>query len=273
MAVDERPDMWWRAALDLAQVGVRAIEETLAGGELVVSDKVTHHDLVTEADHRSERAVVAAIAERFPDDAVLGEEFGSRPGTSGRRWVIDPVDGTVNFVHGRADHAVSVGLEYAGEYVAGAICRPAFGDWVAGQRGTGDATTAAWPTVVRGSSRPPALSGATDLGRSLVSFGFPHEPTARARVLEVLRDLTPRIRDFRRIGSAACDLFAVTTGALDATCGFWQHPWDVAGGWAIVRALGGEYRRFETKNGLQVCTAGNPAVVAQLVAAVGASTR
>ncbi|KWX00777.1 Inositol-1-monophosphatase [Carbonactinospora thermoautotrophica] len=240
-------------ALAAVLAGAAAVEEVVRGGPLDVRSKGARHDLVTEADRRSEKAIIDTIRAERPDDAILGEEFGRQEGTSGLLWLVDPVDGTTNFVHGRADYAVSVGVERAGEYVAGAIYRPVFDDWIAVEG-----------EEVAAGNCSPGLSGQDDLAQALISFGFPHRPQIRPRVLALLCDLMPRIRDFRRIGSAACDLFSVATGGLDATVGFAQQPWDVAGGWAIVRALGGVYRRFETAGGIEVCVAGNPAVVEAL---------
>jgi myo-inositol-1(or 4)-monophosphatase len=247
-------------ALRLARTGATAIDEVLAGG-LRIGSKSSRNDLVTNADRAAEKAIVAALRDARPDDAILGEELGEHPGTSGLRWLVDPVDGTTNFVHGRRDFAVSVGVERAGEPVAGAILRPAYGDWVLADGGRAD-----------GSAGTPQLAPTATLTEALVSVGFPHRPELRARVYSLLGWLGPQVRDFRRIGSACCDLFSVATGTLDAYVGVEQAPWDVAAGNAIVRAVGGRCTTVWTAGDLRVFLAGVPAVVeplAQLLSRAG----
>lgn len=240
-------------ALHAARAGARTIAEVLGGGALQVGSKSSRNDLVTNADRAAERSIVDAIRARRPDDAILGEESGEHPGGSGVRWLIDPVDGTTNFVHRRWDYAVSVGAARDGEIVAGAILRPAYGDWVQAE---GPAAS--------GSGGAPAVTGTGALRDALVSVGFPHRQQIRPRVLGLLGGLIPRVRDFRRIGSACCDLLSVATGSLDAFVGVAQQPWDVAAGHAVVGAAGGSCGWVTTAGGLEVFVAGTPAVAAAL---------
>ena len=240
-------------AKQAADAGARAVADVVATGDLEVDTKRDANDLVTAADKAAEAAILAVLAEHRPDDAVLGEETGAHEGTSGWRWLVDPIDGTVNFVHGRRDWAVSVGVEHDGEAVAGAVLRPAHGDWVAGE---GDRSY--------GSAGPPSVSGVADLARALLSVGFPHPRERRALAFKLVEELTPRIRDFRRVGSAACDLVTVATGELDAYLGIGVNPWDVAGGHAVVVAAGGRCGHITTGSGLKVFLAANPALYDRL---------
>ncbi|MFL6073129.1 MAG: inositol monophosphatase family protein [Mycobacteriales bacterium] len=238
-----------------ADAGARAVADVVATGDLQVGTKRDANDLVTAADKAAEVAILEVLAAERPDDAVLGEETGAHDGTSGWRWLVDPIDGTVNFVHGRRDWAVSVGVEHDGAAVAGAVLRPAHGDWVAGEGGE-----------AYGSAGPPAVSGVADLARALLSVGFPHPRDRRALAFTLVQELTPRIRDFRRVGSAACDLVTVATGELDAYLGIGMNPWDISGGHAVVLAAGGRCGYVTTGSGLEVFLAANPALYAELAA-------
>ena len=252
-------------ALHAARAGAAAIRAALRDGALDVGRKSAHNDLVTNADRAAERAVVAAIREHRPQDTILGEESGEHPGEhqggvpdagpdgARIRWLVDPVDGTTNFVHRRWDYAVSVAAERGGRSVAGAILRPAYQDWVLAGGG-----------AARGSAGVPAVAGTERTTDALVSVGFPHRPELRPRVLHLLERLGPHIRDFRRIGSACCDLLSVATGVLDAYIGVEQAPWDVAAGAAIVPAAGGRCGVLRTGRGMSVFLAGTPAVYAGL---------
>ena len=126
-------------ALRAAQAGATAIAAVVASGGVRTDFKSGGHDLVTTADKAAEAAVIEVIRAARPDDAILGEEGGAHPGTSGSRWLVDPLDGTANFVYGRADHAVSVGLETDGVITAGAIIRVSDGRWAAAAGGTASA--------------------------------------------------------------------------------------------------------------------------------------
>ena len=157
-------------AVRAAVRAARAVRETVAGGPLQVDTKLGVHDLVTTADRAAEAAAIAEIRRARPDDAILAEESGEHPGTSGVEWIIDPVDGTGNFVLGRADHAVSVAAYRGAAPLAAVIHRPADGAWAAtGEDG---------PT----GNLPLACTSTDSLRRALVSSGFPARPGATARV-------------------------------------------------------------------------------------------
>ncbi|MGH3327743.1 MAG: inositol monophosphatase family protein [Streptomycetales bacterium] len=249
-------------ALEAAQAGVRAIEGVSRGPGLEIGTKTSLRDLVTTADHAAERAILDMIRAHRPDDAIVAEESGEHPGTSGVRWFVDPVDGTMNYVHGRHDHGVAVGVERAGRVVAGAIVRPAYGDWWAAD---GDEPY--------GSNGTPAVSGEQSLPDALVCIGFPQPPRLRQRFLALVGDLMPHIRDFRRIGCASSDLVSVATGAADAHIAVDVKPWDRVAGEAIVVAAGGRCLDVTTAGGLAVFIAATPVIADALEALLRRSGR
>lgn len=196
--------------------------------ELSVSTKSTATDLVTEVDRRSEAWLLETLYRRRPDDAVLAEESAARPGRSGVRWILDPIDGTVNFVLGLPQYAVSVAVEVDGEVAAGAVCNPVSGElFSACQDG------------------PARLGGATlhgpravALERAVVGTGFSYDAAMRERQMGVAAPLLPRIGDLRRLGSAALDLCFLAAGRLDAYYEAGLHPWDHAAGGLIAERAG-----------------------------------
>jgi myo-inositol-1(or 4)-monophosphatase len=193
-----------------------------------VSSKSTSTDLVTAADRRVERWLADRLAQVRPDDAILGEEGGGRPGSSGVRWVVDPIDGTVNFVLGLPQFAVSVAAEVAGVVVAGAVANPATGELFRATIGGG-----AWLGDAH-------LDGPRDvpLDRAVIGTGFGYESRRRQRQIAVVAELLPRIADIRRLGAASLDLCAVAAGRLDAYFEAGLNPWDYAAG-ALVAAEAG----------------------------------
>lgn len=237
-------------ALVSAQLGADAIRSVLRSGDMDVSTKSNPSDFVTTADHAADGAIVGALTAARPDDAVLSEESSYRPGTSGVTWVIDPLDGTLNFVHRREEYAVSVGAKRGDDYVAGALVRPTSGAWIAA--GDGQA---------RARDGKPAVTGTTELSSVIFSVGLFGDDELRVRMLDVIADVLPQVRDFRRSGSSACDLMAVALGQLDVYVGFGVNDWDVAAGIAVVRAAGGVAEWFETASGLPLIAAGSPAVL------------
>jgi myo-inositol-1(or 4)-monophosphatase len=216
-------------ALRAARAGEAAIAAVVAGGGVRTDFKSGGHDLVTTADKAAEAAIIEVIRSARPDDAILGEEGGAHPGTSGSRWLVDPLDGTANFVYGRADHAVSVGVLTDGVITAGAIIRVSDGRWAAASAGTATAGTIAQPSV---NQHVPAA-------QALVSFGLPYDLGARQRVFGIIGGLIPQIRGVRIAGSAACDFLALAHGECDAFVGCGLAAWDTAAGQAIVAASGG----------------------------------
>ncbi|MBM6403994.1 inositol monophosphatase [Phycicoccus sp. CSK15P-2] len=233
------------AAEELEAVARAVAEEA---GRLVVEErpdalgtsvKSTRTDVVTEMDQRSQELLVARLATLRPDDAVLGEEEGGASGTSGITWVVDPIDGTVNYLYGIPEFSVSVAAvvgdpttEDGWEPVAGAVLNPVRGELFHAHAGGG-----AWCTTATG-TRPVRTSDATDLGLSLVGTGFGYDAGLRERQARLLVDLLPQVRDIRRQGSAALDLCAVACGRLDAYYETGLNAWDRAAGQLVAREAG-----------------------------------
>jgi myo-inositol-1(or 4)-monophosphatase len=211
----------------LAEEAGQLLVDGLAKAELL-GTKSTTTDLVTSMDHASERHVVAGIRAARPDDAIVGEEGTDTPGTTGVRWIIDPLDGTTNYFYGVPAYAVSIGVEVDGEVVAGVVADPSRHETFAAVRG-GGATC---------NGRPIRCTDATTLAHALVGTGFSYEPARRARQGAVVATLLPLARDVRRFGAAALDLCWVGCGRLD---GYYERglaAWDLAAG-ALVAAEAG----------------------------------
>lgn len=241
-------------ALAAAQVGAHAIIRELRGGDLRIETKSHDADFVTAADKAAERAILGLVRSARPRDAVLAEESGVHEGDSGVRWLVDPLDGTLNFVHGRRDYAVSVGVERAGRIVAGAIVRPVDGDWAAAGNGS-----------TSGRHGPPRVSATSELDQALVGIGLPGPYDQRIRVHGLVGELIRSARDYRRSGSSAVELLALASGEQDGYLGFGVNIWDVAAGIALVEAGGGVCEWVTTASGIDVLVAGTPGVIGDLV--------
>jgi myo-inositol-1(or 4)-monophosphatase len=193
-----------------------------------VDTKSSRTDLVTDLDHAAEERIVGRLLDARPQDGVLGEEGGERTGTSGVRWIVDPLDGTTNFVYEYPAYSVAIAAEADGELVAGVVL-----DVVRNQCFTASADGGA--TL---DGRPISVSGATDLDTALLATGFSYDRANRGRQGEVLATVLPAVRDLRRSGSAALDLCSVACGRVD---GFWERglaPWDRAAGGLIAAEAG-----------------------------------
>lgn len=253
-------------ALTAARAGADAISAVLAAGGLNTGYKSGGHDMVTEADRASERAVIDVIRRARPDDTILGEEGGVHEGSTDVRWLVDPLDGTANFVYGRADFAVSVGVEVAGKPAAGAILKPADGRWLmAGKAG--------FTTGGADSSVAVAAPGLHDTAAAdaIVGFGMPYSLQGRKLVLSCIAELVPRLRAVRIIGSAATDLAAVALGNSDGFIGFGLAEWDTAAGVALVLAAGGVVRPVELPGLPPAIVAGSPVLVQELTELLAAA--
>jgi myo-inositol-1(or 4)-monophosphatase len=198
-------------------------------GPLSPQTKSSALDLVTEVDREAERELVQTIRAARPQDAVRGEEGAQLEGSSGLTWVVDPLDGTTNFVHGYPAHAVAVGVLRGSERLLGVVLDTVRDElWVGG---AGRAPTRDECAVAVAPPRP--------LGEALVITGFLPDRETRERQVRVLRHVLPRVRDIRRSGCPALDLCAVASGRADATFECGLGPWDIAAGAAIVEAAGG----------------------------------
>jgi len=206
------------------------LREAFTGPELRVSSKSTPTDLVTEMDARAEDLVVSRLTAAFPDDGILSEELGARAGRSGRRWIIDPLDGTTNYAHGVPVFAVSIGLESEGRIQLGVVYDPSRDELYIGERGRG-------ATV---NDQPLAVSETRALDTSLLSTEFASNvrDTQDQNIREYAA-FTVRSRGVRRMGSAVLDLAWVAAGRFD---GYWElsvGPWDVAASSLFIEEAGG----------------------------------
>ncbi|MFI1962618.1 inositol monophosphatase family protein [Streptomyces pathocidini] len=196
----------------------------------VAATKTSAIDVVTEMDLASEKLITGFLAEERPDDGFLGEEGASSEGSSGVRWVIDPIDGTVNYLYGLPAWAVSIAAEVDGEAVVGVVEVPSRGETFRAVRGGG---------AYLGDRRL-AVRPAPPLEQALIGTGFGYLTERRAAQAEVLRTLLPRVRDIRRGGSAAIDLCDVACGRLDGYYERGLNPWDYAAGALIAREAGAQ---------------------------------
>jgi myo-inositol-1(or 4)-monophosphatase len=206
--------------------------------ETAVRAKSTPTDPVTVVDTETERLLRDRLAELRPGEHILGEEEGgSTGGSDGLTWVLDPIDGTVNFVYGIDSYAVSVAVQRDGASLAGAVANVPAGAVYSAALGHG-------ARVQRdGIVTPLRASPAVDLSMSLVGTGFSYAPEQRVRQAEILTRMLPVVRDVRRMGSAALDLCMVAAGTLDAYYEDGVHVWDWAAG-ALIAAEAGAILRL-----------------------------
>ena len=211
-------------------------------------------DLVSEADLLAEKAIRDVLEARAPDDAIMGEEGTDTPGTSGRRWIVDPLDGTINFLFGIPQWAVSV----ACEGVAGVVLDPCREELFAfdGERAVVNGEP------LRGSTRD-------ELGEALVATGFGYEARVREGQAEVVARVLPRVRDIRRAGAAALDLAWAAAGRVDAFYERGVKPWDIAAGTLLCEAAGLVVRELEPTDALpRGVIAAPPGLIDELFALV-----
>jgi myo-inositol-1(or 4)-monophosphatase len=218
-----------RIARDAAASARRMRDEAITD----VSTKSTDTDVVTAADRAVERQVVDDLRRYRPGDGVLGEEYGTAgdgtplaPGVV--RWIVDPIDGTVNYLYGLPQYAVSLAAEVDGVVVAGVVRNAATGDeWTATLGG------GAWR-----SGRRLSGSNRTTLDQTLLATGFGYDPARRAHQGAVVAGLITRVRDIRRFGAASLDLCMAAEGAVDAYYEKGLNPWDHAAGGLVAAEAG-----------------------------------
>jgi myo-inositol-1(or 4)-monophosphatase len=220
---------------ELLAIAVELAEEAgallLDGQERVralVATKSTATDMVTEMDHASEALIVAGLERLRPGDGILGEEGHDRAGTSGVRWVVDPLDGTTNYLYGFPSFAVSIAAEHEGRSVVGVVRDPVHDETFTAVLGRGAACN----------GRPLAVTGPPGLATALVGTGFGYDPARRALQSQVLLGVLPNVRDIRRAGAAAVDLCWVAAGRLDAFYELGLAPWDWAAGSLVASEAG-----------------------------------
>jgi myo-inositol-1(or 4)-monophosphatase len=224
------------ALVELARSVAREAADLLVaahGQASVVQVKSSPTDIVTQLDQAAEQLIRDRLLAARPADAILGEE-GGETGHGNVRWIVDPLDGTVNYLYGLPDWSVSVAAEVDGEVVAGAVCVPLQRSMFTATAGGGAFLESAWED---GPQRLACNSG-VPLASALVATGFGYAAARRAAQGKVAGALLPRVRDIRRAGSAASDLCSVAAGRVDAYYEQGVHEWDIAAGALIAREAG-----------------------------------
>lgn len=191
--------------------------------------------MVSDADRDAEAAIEEMLLGARPEDGLLAEEGAHREGASGRRWVVDPLDGTTNFLYGIPAFAVSVALEDGEGGAVGVVHDPARDETFTAARGLG----------ARLGGAPIEVSAADELDSALIATGFGYDSDQRRAQAELLVDVLPRVRDIRRAGAAALDLAWLAAGRLDGYYERGLKPWDWAAGRLIVTEAGGTLRELE----------------------------
>jgi myo-inositol-1(or 4)-monophosphatase len=256
---DELLDLARKTAIEAADL---ALTRRLEGVEIAAT-KSTQTDIVTNADRETERLIRSRLAEARPDDGFFGEESEAGTGSSGLTWVVDPIDGTVNYAYGIPAWAVSIAL-VEGEpdpaswrTLAGVVTNPAVGETYTASLGGGAFLDGRRLQVAPG----------TDLGLALVGTGFSYTAERRVQAAKLLTGLIGQVRDIRRIGAASLDLCAVASGRLDAYFERGLHPWDHAAGALVAREAGARVGGLDgAREGRALTIAAEPELFAQLEA-------
>jgi len=193
-------------------------------------------NLVTEVDLLCEQEVIRRIQGAFPGHAFLAEESGATKGDADHLWIIDPLDGTVNYAHGYPCYCVSIGYQHKGEVVAGVVYNPCLDELFVAEKGQG--------ATLNG--KPIAVSATTELKQSLLATGFAYDINESSdNNLDHFQHFIKACQAIRRPGSAAMDLCYTAMGRFE---GFWElklHPWDYAAGWLMIEEAGGKATRFD----------------------------
>jgi myo-inositol-1(or 4)-monophosphatase len=221
------------------------IEATKAGaaeilrffnGDFKISNKEGVNNLVTEADHAAEKAIIEAIKSKYPGHQILSEEVGELAQDSDYKWIIDPIDGTINFAHGIPLNCVSIGIEYKSEIVMAAVYNPHLNEFYFAEKGKGATLN----------DKPIQVSQKTETIKACLVTGFPYTYINMPNgPLEIFERFIRKGVPVRRLGSAAIDLCWVAAGRFD---GFYEHKleaWDSAAGYLIVEEAGGKVTDFE----------------------------
>lgn len=217
--------------LNLAKIlALKAVTRHQQGPLGPILKKSTQTDPVTQVDTDSEHLIVDALRSERPDDGILGEEGTQSPGKSGFLWVIDPLDGTVNYLYGIPSHAVSIAVEYQGKPIVGVVHDSALNNVYSARLGGG--------AFCNGQAI--AVTNETRLSHTLLGTGFSYSPKERLKQSGALVSLAPKVRDIRRSGCCALDLCWTAAGQLDAFYERGPHPWDVQAGVIIVQEAGGQ---------------------------------
>jgi myo-inositol-1(or 4)-monophosphatase len=224
-----------------------------------VDSKSSETDLVSDADRAAEQVIRELLEAERPEDGLIAEEGSRSESESGRRWIVDPLDGTVNFLYGFPAWGVSIALEDEQGLALGLVLDPVRPELFAAVRGEGATLDGA----------PIRVSGRTELGRALVATGFSYEAERRAGQAALLLTVLPRVRDIRRAGAAALDLCQVASGRVDAFYERGLQRWDEAAGRLIIEEAGGVVKELGGEPA-GVMAAGSPELLSSLYALVNA---
>jgi myo-inositol-1(or 4)-monophosphatase len=249
-------------ACDLARAAGTLTVEGRRRGLHAVHTKSSATDMVTEFDRQSERLIVDGLLARRPHDGIVGEEGAHRTGTSGVDWLVDPIDGTTNYLYGIPTYAVSIAARDGDGLLAGVVHMPVLGETFHASRGGG--------AFLDG--EPIHCSSQADLAAALVATGFSYDPARRVEQGRVLQHVIGLVRDIRRIGSAAADLCYVACGRVDAYYERGLSAWDLAAGELIATEAGAVVSAFDgepTRPGEAVAT--NPGLHLELLRLLAAA--
>lgn len=205
--------------------------------QFAIDHKDGENNLVTEVDQASERLIVANIKQHFPDHGYIGEEYGNAQEDADYQWVIDPIDGTVNFAHGVPLCCVSIGVAYKGDVVMGAVYNPMMGELYFAEKGKGAFLN----------DKPIQVSKKSNFNTAFLVTGFPYHFPEGIDPVKVFAHFANKKMPLRRLGSAALDLCWLASGRFD---GFWEYnlqPWDIAAGMLIASEAGATCTEFDGK--------------------------
>ena len=246
---------WLDAAREMGRAAGQVLRSYFRRRDLNVEDKGSAFDIVTEADKASERLIIDTIHSRFPDHAILSEESGDDHRQASYQWVIDPLDGTVNYSAGIATYCISIGLKVDGETRMGYVYAPSLDEEFFAVRGKG----------AFGPYGQLQVKSTTELQRAVVSTGFPYDKATNPdNNFDTVGRVMPRVRGLRRLGSAAMDLCYVAAGWLD---GYWElnlKEWDACAGELIALEAGATVTRYREDHGICILAA-CPGIAKQLL--------
>src|SRR5674476_1136049 len=228
-------NMYKQTLIEATNAGAAELKRFF-NGKFIISNKEGINNLVTEADHAADKAIREVIKTTFPDHGIVSEESDEKVSESEYKWIIDPIDGTINFANGIPICCVSIGLEYNGKIIMGAVYNPLMNEFYFAQKGLGATLN----------DKKIAVSNKTKVINSCLVTGFPYTyldtPNGPLQVFEkLIRKGVP----VRRLGSAAIDLCWVAAGRFD---GFYEHQlfaWDSAAGFLMVEEAGGKVTDFK----------------------------
>lgn len=221
--------------INATEAGAEVLKHYFNSKTLKISNKEGVNNLVTEADHAAEKAIIETIQESFPDHFILSEEAGEMKMESAYKWIIDPIDGTVNYAHGIPLCCVSIGVEKDGQIVMGAVYNPLLNEFYLAEKGKGATLNGEKISV---SEKKKVMDSCIVTGFPYIYLDLPNGP------LDVFNRLIRKGVPVRRLGSAAIDLCWVASGRFD---GFYEHKlnaWDSSAGFLIVEEAGGKVTDF-----------------------------